>query len=221
MNGARIYLLLAAISTVALTLLRARSMDAITRWWIPGFELVTVVRALLPTSPWNSLRTHLVCGLSFCLLGDLLINWTAWGNGCILFFAVTHLNLLWIFLHLRRIRRVEIPAILPWCAASSAVLAAVAPQLPKTWMLPALGAYLLLLDLMAWRALALLATPRAGGALLLALGGSLFFATDHLVILQIFRPEQIWVVATWICYPPALALLAVSCHLLRIPQGDG
>jgi hypothetical protein len=29
----------------------------------------------------------------------------------------------------------------------------------------------------------------------------LFFATDHLVVLQIFRPAPIWVVATWIGGP--------------------
>lgn len=212
--GDRAFLLFAVLSTVALTVLRALSMDSITRWWIPFFEVVLLVRAIVPVKPWNSLRAHLVCGLTFCLLGDLLVNWTPWGNGCILFFAVTHLNLLWIFVHLRRPKLAELPAILPWCLVSVVVLISIASQLPKTWMFPALGAYLLLLDLMVWRAFALLSKPQPGGAILLAIGGLLFFATDHLVVLQIFRPAHIWVVATWVCYPPALSLFALSSRFL-------
>ncbi len=213
MNSNRAFLVFAAISAIALTILRALSLDAITRWLIPGFELVVLARAILPIKPWNSLRAHLICGLTFCLLGDTLINWTPLGKACILFFSVTHLNLLWIFVHLRRPKLADLSAILPWCLVSLVVFAMVTASL-RTWMFPALAAYLLLLDLMLWRALALLPAPRPGGALLLALGGLLFFATDHLVVLQFLRPREVWVIATWICYPPALALLALSCRPL-------
>lgn len=215
MNGNGAFLVVTAIFTIALTILRAFSLDALTRWLIPGFELVVLARAILPVKPWNSLRAHLVCGLTFCLLGDLLVNWTSLGKACILFFSVTHLNLLWIFIHLRRPKLADLPAILPWCFVSLVVFGMVSASL-RTWMFPAMAAYLLLLDLMAWRAFALLPAPRSGGALLLALGGGLFFATDHLVILQFLRPREAWVIATWICYPPALALLALSSRPLGI-----
>lgn len=213
--GDRAFVAVAAISTAALTFLRARSLDDITRWWIPAFELVVLARAILPVRPWNRLRTHLALALVFCLLGDLLINWTPWGNGCIAFFAVTHLNLLWIFVHLRRPRRRDLPRLLPWCLASAAVLAAIAGESPSMATFAALAAYALLLDLMVWRAVSLLARPRTDGAIPLAVGALLFFATDHLVILQIFRPAPVWVVATWLCYPPCLALLALAARCLE------
>ena len=208
--GDRAFLALAAVSTLALTVLRTLSMDPITRWWIPLFEVAVLARAVFPVAPWSRLRTHLAIALAFCLAGDILINWTSQGTYCIVFFAGTHLNLLWILVRLRRPVRADIPALLPWCVASLVVFASVASSLPKPWMAPVLAAYLLLLDLMVWRALALLSDPRPGGALPLALGGVLFFATDHLVVLQILRPSTIWVVATWVCYPPALALLALA-----------
>lgn len=212
--GDRAFLAATAISTVALTVLRTLSMDGITRWWIPAFEVAILLRAILPARPWSPFRTHMAIALAFCLGGDILINWTSQGIYCVLFFAATHLNLLWIFLRLRRPKPADIPSLLPWCVASLVVFASVASLLPKPWMVPALGAYLLLLDLMVWRALALLPDPRPGGAVLLALGGTLFFATDHLVVLQILRPSPAWVAGTWICYPPALALLALASRNL-------
>lgn len=212
--GDRAFLVVAATTTIALTVLRTLSADAITRWWIPAFEVVLLSRAAFPVRPWSSPRTHLILALALCLAGDLVINWTSQGVYCILFFAAAHLNLIWIFARLRRPRRADIPWLLPWCVASLVVFGSVAPVLPKPWMAPALGAYLLLLDLMAWRALALLSGPRPGGAILLASGGVLFFATDHLVVLQILRPATFWVVATWICYPPALSLLALASRYL-------
>jgi uncharacterized membrane protein YhhN len=216
--GDRTFLFLAVVSTVALTVLRALSLDSIARWWIPAFEIVLLARAVFPLRPWSRQRTRLTFALAFCLAGDLLINWTAYGNLCIAFFAITHLNLLWIFARLRRPVVADIPSLLPWCVASLVVFVSVAAALPKPWMAPALVAYLLLLDLMVWRALALLAEPRPAGGIFLALGGVLFFATDHLVVLQILRPAPIWVVATWICYPPALTLLALSSrHLASVP----
>jgi len=130
------------------------------------------------------------------------------------------MNPLWIFLRLRRPKSADIPALLPWCVASLVVFASVAQLLPKPWMAPALAAYLLLLDLMVWRALALMTDPRPGGSVLLALGGALFFATDHLVVLQILRPSTAWVVGTWICYPPALSLLALASRNLATTKTD-
>lgn len=218
--GDRAFLALAAVSTVALTVLRALSMDPITRWWIPLFEVAVLARAVFPTAPWNPLRTHLAIALAFCLAGDILINWTSQGTYCIVFFAATHLNLLWIFVRLRRPVRADLRSLPPWCVASLVVFASAASALPKPWMAPVLAAYLLLLDLMVWRALALLPHPRPGGAVLFALGGALFFATDHLVVLQILRPAPIWVVATWICYPPALALLALAGRNLTTTEPD-
>lgn len=212
--GDRSFLLVVAVSTVALTVLRSLSVDALTRWWIPAFELAVLARALFPLRPWSASRTHLVVGLAFCLGGDVLINWTPWGDGCIAFFTVTHLNLLWIFLQLRRFRWAESPTLLPGFLASAAVFAAVLPGLSKAWMPPLLGAYMFLLDLMVWRSLALLRSPRSEGGRLLAAGAILFFLTDHLVILQIYRPASVWVVATWLCYPPALALLALAARFL-------
>lgn len=218
--GDRAFLVLAAISTVALTVLRTFSVDAVTRWWIPAFEVALLARAVFPVRPWSALRTHLALALALCLAGDILINWTSQGIYCVAFFAGTHLNLLWIFLRLRRPVRADTPLLLPWCVASLVVFASVAAILPKPWMAPVLAAYLLLLDLMVWRALALLADPRPRGSRLLALGGVLFFATDHLVVLQILRPATVWVVATWICYPPALALLALASRFLATTETD-
>jgi uncharacterized membrane protein YhhN len=212
--GDKSFLLLVAVTTVALTVLRTLSMDTVTRWWIPAFEVAVLLRATLPVRPWSHSRTHLISALGFCLLGDVLINWTPWGDGCIVFFAITHLNLLWIFVHLRRPRWAELPTFLPGLLVSTVVLVAVLPNLSKVWMPWVLGVYLLLLDAMLWRALSLLPSPRPGGGRLLAAGALLFFATDHLVVLQIFRPATVWVVATWICYPPALALLALSARFL-------
>lgn len=212
--GDRSFLVVVAVSTLALTVLRAVSADHITRWWIPAFELVVLWRAALPVRPWSTSRTHLMVALGFCLGGDVLINWTPWGDGCIVFFTVTHLSLLWIFLHLRRPRWAELPTFLPGFLVSAVVFAAVLPILTKSWMPPLLGAYLLLLDLMVWRSVALLRSPRPEGGRLLAVGAILFFLTDHLVILQIYRPASAWVVATWICYPPALALLALAARFL-------
>jgi len=212
--GDRLFILVVAISTLGLTVLRTRSADNVTRWWIPAFEGCVLLRAAFPLRPWNSSRTHLLSALGFCLTGDVLINWTPWGNGCIAFFAITHLNLLWIFVHLRRPRGADVPIALPGFLVSAVVLAGVLPSLSKAWMPWVLGVYLLLLDAMLWRALALVPSPVPGGGRLLAAGAVLFFATDHLVVLQIFKPATAWVVWTWICYPPALALLALSARCL-------
>ena len=212
--GDLLFLAVVAVSTVSLTFLRLRSIESVVRWWVPAFELVVIARALLPPSPWSRARTHLVIALAACLAGDLLINWTPWGRGCVALFAVTHLNLLWIFVHLRPPRLADLPSLLPWCAASAAVFAATRSGLPAAWMVPAMVAYLLLLDLSAWRAVALLRSDRGGAAAFLAAGEALFFATDHFVILQMLRANDAWVVATWICYPPALALLALSSRRL-------
>ena len=206
--GDRAFLLLVAVSTVALTVLRTASDDTITRWWIPLFEVAVLARAVFPRHPWSRSRTHLVTALVFCLGGDILINWTKWGDACIVPFSVTYLNLLWIFVRARRPQASDLPRLLPWIAVSAVVVLAIAPGVGVPWKIALISAYALLLDLMLWRALALLPGPRPAGAVPLALGALLFFATDHLVVLQIFRPATAWVVATWICYPPALALLA-------------
>jgi hypothetical protein len=214
------FLVVVVVSTVALTILRAHSADHVTRWWIPAFELAVLWRAAFPLRPWSASRTHLLVALGFCLGGDVLINWTPWGDGCIAFFTVTHLCLLWIFLHLRRPRWLDLPTLLPGFLVSLAVFAAVLPSLSKAWMPPVLGAYLFLLDMMLWRALVLLRSPRPLAGRWLAAGAILFFLTDHLVILQIYRPHSVWVVATWLCYPPALALLAFSARFLGRSSGD-
>jgi hypothetical protein len=219
--GDRPFILFVAVSTVALAILRHHSVDDATRWWIPAFELAVLARAAFPVRPWSHSRTHLLSALGLCLAGDVLINWTPWGGACIAFFAVTHLNLIWIFVHLRRPRRAELPPLLPGVLASAVVFAAVLPGLAKAWMPWVLGAYLLLLDAMLWRALVLLRSPRPAGGVWLAAGALLFFATDHLVVLQIYRPQPAWVVATWICYPPALALLALAARWLAGPDRDG
>jgi len=215
--GDRAFLAASCLSTAALTALRTFSVDEIVRWWIIAFEVVVLLRAIVPIRPWSPLRTHLAIALFFCLAGDILINWTSHGIYCVVFFAATHINLLRIFLALRQPKLAELPSLLPWCVASAVVFASVHANLPKPWMAPVLATYLLLLDLVAWRALALLRDPRPGGSLTISIGAILFFATDHLVVLQIFRPSTIWVATTWLCYPPALSLLAFSSRYLTVP----
>jgi hypothetical protein len=211
-DGPFVFLILA--STLALPVLRALSMGGVTRWWIPAFEVVLLLRAGFPLRPWSRARTHLLLGLFLCLCGDILINWTPWKPACIGCFALAHLNLLWIFLHRRGARWADLPKLVPWLLASAGILFACARGLSHPWMALGMAAYLLLLDLMVWRGVALLSSPRPAGATLLAGGAVLFWATDQLVILQTFRASTCWVVATWICYPPALSLLALSSRFL-------
>lgn len=210
----------AFLSYGVLLTVRLMNWDTLGRFLIPIFVLLVLVVAIRVPGGLGAQRKLLITALSAALVGDLLVNWSPVPGWCLLPFAITHLSLFALCVHLRAFSVFDL-LILPAVATVAWIFhLAMAPHMPSTVTWLAAIFYQVLLVMVCWRALCLWQSPQTVAKKLLASGIVLFFFTDHFVMMQIVTPATHWVLLTWLCYPPALFLIAQSSTYFTPHQGS-
>ena len=170
---------------------------------IPVYVLLTALYSVSLTCRDGRLLTAAL----FCaFIGDACINWIHWKPGALIF-CLAHLLLIAFYLNIQPIRRQDLLVLLPFVAVGGAYYLAVKDDVPSQALAWLLIAYLILLSMMAWRALC---TNNSTVFPLLAIGSLLFYLTDLSVLSDILYEERLFSLLTWTLYPPALFLLSLA-----------
>ncbi|ULQ59444.1 lysoplasmalogenase [Brucepastera parasyntrophica] len=203
-----VYLAVSAVFYAVIVAFKIFSVDAV-RYVIPAFVVVVFLYSLTATFR----QTWLISlALLFVVIGDVLLNLTPVGDLAIVSFSVTHICLTIFYVRKKPFEKKDMPFLIPFALIAVLYYCVVFNDIPQTvailkFVLPV---YLCLLALMAWRALCLVLSDVCKlERKKITIGSTLFYATDLLVFLQIiYGHPKMFVVGTWILYPPALVLLS-------------
>jgi hypothetical protein len=176
---------------------------------IPLFILLIALYSLKYTKKFPH-GTLISFALFFAFVGDVIINLTSIPYLAILPFALAHMCLIGYYFAQKRMTRSDIIILIPILLMSSIFFYVVQNDIQDSVLKIIFFLYILILNLMLWRALCLWGVPAVKDQLLkIVIGSVLFFITDMLVGVYIIYGFEWCIIGVWLIYPVALGLLSI------------
>ena len=183
---------------------------------VPVFVTLVFLYNLYLNPPLDKKKIPLFLAFLFVCIGDYMVNLTSLGAFFIIPFMLVHINLIVCFSVERPWQAKNLPLLLPVLAPGIIIYSLMWERIHSAGQLVVFALYLLLLSTMLWRATVTAASRRPiFNKVMLFCGALFFYITDVSVATNTVLKTQFLVGLTWICYPPALAMLSMMNFPLR------
>lgn len=190
---------------VSILLFKIVNIPLATQILIPLFVYLIFVNNYLNNKPVTSKNVFLIIAFLFVCVGDTLVNLTKIGQYAVIAFAFTHICLSIYYLKDNPFKKRDLILLLPVVVVSVTIYLLILDDMHLITQRIVFAVYLLILSTMLWRSISYLHAETSKNSKILIITGSLlFYCTDVFVSVNVLYNLQLFVILTWICYPPAL-----------------
>jgi len=205
----KIYIIVFLILYPLIVFTKSFGYTDISKWLIPLLVTMVFISQMIFNFHLGRIKWLLSLAFLFVCTGDFFINLTSLGQYSVLAFVCTHICLITYYFSENRFQKKDFLLFLPVLILSLLAYFSIFSKL-SAFQAIVFAVYLSVLSTMLWRALCYLnfSTPNTRKFLIIA-GSFLFYLTDVFVSTNVVFNCNGLVVATWICYPPALLFLSL------------
>ena len=208
-NYFKFYLLLFIILYPLILITKSFGYNDISKWCIPAFVTIVFISQMVYNFHLGKIKWLLSLAFLFVCTGDFLINLTSIGQYSVLAFVCTHICLIIYYFSENKFKSKDLLLLIPVIILSLLAYFSIFNKL-STFQAIVFAVYLSVLTTMLWRALCYLNFETSSRRKILIIAGSLlFYLTDVFVSTNVVFNCNGLVVATWVCYPPALLFLSL------------
>jgi hypothetical protein len=187
--------------------------EDISKIIIPIFVFIMMVNTfVIYLKQVKSKYLLFVFAFFFVLMGDTLINLTIYEKFSPLPFATAHILFSIYYIKECAFKKPEIYLLIPTIIVSALLLRYVFLLTNSIETRVVFTIYLLILSIMVWRGMSYIFNRNFNlkKRICIILGSVLFYTTDVLVGLGFLNNLSIYVILTWLIYPPALFCLSIA-----------
>jgi hypothetical protein len=205
-----IYISLSFLCYVIIIVLKIIEYETIAAYLIPFFVLLVFIATIIFNRPLVKNRLLLYLAFGFVCVGDFLVNLTSYGKYSVLSFCGTHICLIIYYLKDTHFKKSDLNCLFLPFGISAMLFLFIKRDIAEVYLSVVFAVYLIVLSTMLWRAICYIKSNYTLlRKVLIIAGSSFFYITDICVSSNVVYHTKTLMILTWICYPPALAMLSL------------